>query len=472
MPHPADDLRDLIQDEFILTGSSPDRLTHWQEQVRNRGLSPLEAAFFVSDISRQVNEIRDPVDAIADQARALAAARPNGQLIANDLNLLIGAAKPLGLSAEFVRDRWLPTILATSKPQPSPAQPMPVPTPSVVAPNAPIVIDWLIPPGAPKPDLPTLAVHTPPAPTPPAPVATPSTPISSPTSLSAQPPSPTLPSLADPYASLVMQQPVQPVATARPFWETTSGIVVLAILLIGALVGGMLLLTKPKSATSNVTSSEPGRILSRQMGYRFVGQPARSLRIGVNATTQPMVSLTGPVSRAEQLANHQTSTLADKSYEWQAAFDNLPAGLYRVVATLPATQSGRAITVSGYVSLTNTDDVVEALVSKTRPLPTEPLAEKPTSTAVQKERSDPVLTEKPPIAPTTGLPDNIQSERGQYGERAAQRNGKWGLWRNGAWMIEPMYDDISLFRNRRAVVHRAGQTYDIDYFGNRIRDDQ
>jgi hypothetical protein len=83
---------------------------------------------------------------------------------------------------------------------------------------------------------------------------------------------------------------------------------------------------------------------------------------------------------------------------------------------------------------------------------------------------------KPVAKPTPAPPkpsasyNRILPERGQYGEQAAQKNGRWGLWRDGKWMIQPLYDDIGLFHDRRAAVTLDKQTFEIDYFGSRIRE--
>ncbi|MBO0933513.1 WG repeat-containing protein [Fibrella aquatilis] len=65
--------------------------------------------------------------------------------------------------------------------------------------------------------------------------------------------------------------------------------------------------------------------------------------------------------------------------------------------------------------------------------------------------------------------DELLNDVGQYGERAAKKNGQWGLWRSGKWFIEPQYDDISVFNNGRATVTNNGHSYEIDRFGDRVK---
>lgn len=66
--------------------------------------------------------------------------------------------------------------------------------------------------------------------------------------------------------------------------------------------------------------------------------------------------------------------------------------------------------------------------------------------------------------------DEIQAEAGQYGEHRAVKNGRWGLWRNGEWLIRPRFDDIALFRQDRAIVILNGQRFAINRQGDPVRD--
>lgn len=82
--------------------------------------------------------------------------------------------------------------------------------------------------------------------------------------------------------------------------------------------------------------------------------------------------------------------------------------------------------------------------------------------------------------PATNLPDDqagtptkeydeLFNDVGQYGERPARKDGQWGLWRKGKWMVLPVYDKIDVFREGRAHVSVNGNSYDIDRSGNRVR---
>ncbi len=64
--------------------------------------------------------------------------------------------------------------------------------------------------------------------------------------------------------------------------------------------------------------------------------------------------------------------------------------------------------------------------------------------------------------------DRLLETTGQFGEQPAKLGQKWGLWRDNDWMIYPIYDDITTFRDGRATVVRNGRTYDIDEKGNPV----
>ena len=65
--------------------------------------------------------------------------------------------------------------------------------------------------------------------------------------------------------------------------------------------------------------------------------------------------------------------------------------------------------------------------------------------------------------------DELLNDVGQYGERPATKNGQWGLWRKGRWMVLPEYDRIEVYKDGLARVTVNGNSYNIDRSGNRIR---
>lgn len=75
-----------------------------------------------------------------------------------------------------------------------------------------------------------------------------------------------------------------------------------------------------------------------------------------------------------------------------------------------------------------------------------------------------------PVSPREEPYEVMLDEVGQYGERPAKKDGQWGLWRKGRWMILPVYDKIHVYREGRARVTVNGNSYDLDRNGDRIRE--
>ncbi|HEX9956231.1 MAG TPA: WG repeat-containing protein [Fibrella sp.] len=96
---------------------------------------------------------------------------------------------------------------------------------------------------------------------------------------------------------------------------------------------------------------------------------------------------------------------------------------------------------------------------------------KPTTKKQQevKRNSDTEATAKAPVSPRDEPYDELLDDVGQYGERPARKGSQWGLWRNGRWMILPVYDRIEVYKEGRARVSINGNSYDLDRSGDRIR---
>lgn len=74
-----------------------------------------------------------------------------------------------------------------------------------------------------------------------------------------------------------------------------------------------------------------------------------------------------------------------------------------------------------------------------------------------------------PTSPREEPYDELFNDVGQYGDRRARKDGQWGLWRKGKWMVLPVYDEIDVYKDGRARVTVNGNSYDIDRNGDRIR---
>lgn len=85
------------------------------------------------------------------------------------------------------------------------------------------------------------------------------------------------------------------------------------------------------------------------------------------------------------------------------------------------------------------------------------------------QHSESEASSKAPVSPRNEPYDELLDDVGQYGERPARKDGQWGLWRKGKWMILPVYDEIEVYRDGRAHVTINGNSYDLDRQGDRIR---
>ena len=87
----------------------------------------------------------------------------------------------------------------------------------------------------------------------------------------------------------------------------------------------------------------------------------------------------------------------------------------------------------------------------------------------------PMPTTPPPAEADQPVPvreepyDELGEDVGQYGERPAQKDGHWGLWRKNRWLILPEYDQIEVYSEGRAKVSINGNSYYLDRYGDRIR---
>lgn len=123
------------------------------------------------------------------------------------------------------------------------------------------------------------------------------------------------------------------------------------------------------------------------------------------------------------------------------------------------TKSGKAATDAGIVKLdqpVTNDPAVASVVS-----------DSVSNLAIEQPTPPNVIA---PVATVSKDYDQVSGEPGQYGERQARKGKFWGLWsdENGTWLIEPVYNDIGVFKNGKAAVSLNGQDYDIDRNDQRI----
>lgn len=120
-----------------------------------------------------------------------------------------------------------------------------------------------------------------------------------------------------------------------------------------------------------------------------------------------------------------------------------------------------------------------ALVQRQRAgSPTSPssVAETNTVTIPVPKTDKPVempLSDKPLEASLVMPYDAVDDRVGDFGLRAARKGNKWGyVDPKDQWHIDPVYDDVTPFRNGKAIVMLDGQQISIDRDGVRIREEE
>ncbi|GAB4023796.1 WG repeat-containing protein [Spirosoma koreense] len=156
------ELTDRLREAIVLDGPDIWRTNGYLQDAQQAGLSLTDALKRANDVSLEVSNNSLLFQNI--QARIARLAQPSrSHLIDQDLNQIVNAASSLKLSPDFVKNRWIPTVLqrlaATTAP-PKPEPPL-VNTPPVMAPvTKPDEFEKLIDP-TPEPPKPSPVVEAP-----------------------------------------------------------------------------------------------------------------------------------------------------------------------------------------------------------------------------------------------------------------------------------------------------------------------
>ncbi len=111
-------------------------------------------------------------------------------------------------------------------------------------------------------------------------------------------------------------------------------------------------------------------------------------------------------------------------------------------------------------------DTVATARKPRKPKKTKTVVRKP---PVPNPASPPVADPEPTVVTVEEPYDQLLDDVGQYGERPAQKDGRWGLYRRGKWLIRPEYEQIEVYSEGRAKVSINGNSYYLDRYGDRIR---
>ncbi|CAN5211169.1 hypothetical protein BH09BAC4_BH09BAC4_33080 [soil metagenome] len=133
------ELTDRLREAIVLDGPDVWRSNGYLQDAQQAGLSLADALKRANEISQEVANNNLLFQNI--QARIARLAQPSrNQFIEQDLNQIVNAATSLKLSPDFVRNKWVPTVLqrlaAASKPEP--AEPVITPAPPIVIVSEPV----------------------------------------------------------------------------------------------------------------------------------------------------------------------------------------------------------------------------------------------------------------------------------------------------------------------------------------------
>ena len=148
------ELTDRLREAIVLNGPDVWRSNGYLQDAQQAGLSLADALKRAAEISQEVANNTLLFDNI--QTRIARLAQPSrSHLIEQDLHQIVNAATSLKLSADFVRNQWVPTVLqrlaTAAAPQPAPVvavqpvleptpEPPVIPEPQILPPIAPPVV--------------------------------------------------------------------------------------------------------------------------------------------------------------------------------------------------------------------------------------------------------------------------------------------------------------------------------------------
>lgn len=445
-------LQERIKEEIVLRrGQVKER--HWRqtglpEEAAREGISAEDFRRLVNEVSRQIN-----FEKLADLRRRLEdalSAPPQYQLHQTQTDDFVAEAERMGLSNSFVRDRWIPQLIADLKQTASVAPEAVTPPPAA----PPVPETPASPPTAPPIQAPDLG-----------PAARPT--AARPDDAAAV--RARVKTILDEYEGHITARELRLLFRAMPTDENVLSEEVLAYL----------------SANFYASVSEPvGNNLTEKIlstDWRHLSwwdkepEPAPApvvepVRAYVPPTPPPQRPAPTPPPAPPQ------SSLSSNAGVWGAVF---AVSVLLILYLLIKPNAKNKNTETDEDRPGRSEQVEETRASKRKREKAKRTSEPVTSS--ESEATDepareprtvpePTPTEKPVVEESKPDKkyDQVLATTGDFGERPARLGRKWGLWRDNDWMIFPIYDDITVFRDGRATVVRNGRTYDIDEKGNPV----
>ncbi|AUD00587.1 WG repeat-containing protein [Spirosoma pollinicola] len=467
------ELTDRLREAIVLNGPDVWRTNGYLDDARQAGIPQADAIKKATEISQEVANNNLLFQNI--QARITRMAQPSrAQYYDQDLNQIVNAASSLKLSADFVRNKWVPTVLNRIVAESTPKQPEPViaPTPPVVAtPVATPTYEALIEnkPEPPKPTVTDLAMPNTPAVEKPVYVAPPVAPVERPI----KPPSPPepVPIVRSFTATPARVQKGQPVTLA---WEVENLLAVTIDDLGEGLSPRNRGWVKP-SKTSDYTLFDANNNPLSTVRIEVI-QPDRSGLYGVlfalallaiiywfiksnNASDNTLPRTNNKTEQTTGSSKEDGSSRKKKVNQDELPVENEPT---------PETANPQPTETTSEPTVAVPDNTpkAEAPITKSTPeektASSEPAPKPATPADARQGKYEESFGDKPY--------DKVELGADERGWRRARSNGRWGYINEAdEWVIRPEFEAVTPFRGNTAAVFLNGQLLKINREGEQVR---
>ncbi|MBD2755966.1 WG repeat-containing protein [Spirosoma validum] len=464
------ELIDRLREAIVLDGPDVWRTNGYLQDAQQAGLSLPDALKRANEVSQEVSNNSILFQNI--QARIARLAQPSrAHLIDQDLNQIINAATSLKLSPDFVKNRWVPTILhrlAVTSAPPKPEPPVTsAPSPVTLPVEKPDIFDELIDkePELPKPPAP---VVEPPVSerivSPPTPVSPPTVEVDPPT------PTPTAPSRPEPppivrsfTATPARVGKGQPVTLA---WEVENLLAVTIDDLGEGLSPSNRGWVKPLKTTDYTLFDANNNPLSTVRVE--VIKPDRSGIYGVLFA----LALLAIIYWFIKSSNSRSDTPVKSKRKTEQTTERKSTSLSR-----PETKPTFA------ESTTEATDTPEE--STPKPTASVPVQSKRENSPSSQPEDEMVAANEPTYKPATPADarqgkyeetfgnkpyDKVELGTDELGWRRARSKGRWGyINEDDEWVIQPEFEAVTPFRGNTAAVFLNGQLMTINRSGEQVR---
>ncbi|WP_020599531.1 WG repeat-containing protein [Spirosoma panaciterrae] len=470
------ELIDRLREAIVLDGPDVWRTNGYLQDAQRAGLSLADAQKRATDISQDVANNSLLFQNI--QARIARMAQPSrSQFYDQDLAQIVNAATSLKLSPDFVKNRWVPTVLKRLAPPPDPTPKpteQPVPSPPVtsappVVPNEfdrlinrePVVIEPKV--IDPEPIRSTLSAPVVNTPVPPAPV------------------------VVDPPVYQAPSVPTEPAPIVRAFTATPARIRQGQTVTLEWEVENLLAVTiddlgeglspknrgwvKPSKSTDytlfdandNPLSTVRVEVIPRDRSGIY-GVLFALLLLALIYWFIKSSNSRPDEPRPKSKTERSTSSIPnDRSTETRSYSDvsEPEKEATSTEATAPPTESPEEQTVAANQE-TKADTRPKAKPTDADMNPPEPESQPATPADARQGKYEESFGDKPF--------DKVELGADERGWRRARSHGRWGyINADDEWVIKPEYEAVTPFRGNTASVFLNGQLLTINRNGEQIR---